>query len=105
MHPFDKFAEKYNEHRSRKGRGAFIDVILALLPILLPLIQDCFQSNSAKPRALRRRFLNRARIASALMRTQSGLDWQDAFDAADDCFDVADAATDADLVEFIECCK
>ena len=105
MHPFEKFEEMYNEVRSKKGHGGFIDVILALLPVILPLIQDCFKTNSVNPRAVRRRLFNRARIASGLMKTQAGLTWKDAFDAADDCFDVADAASDADVQEFIECCK
>lgn len=102
MHPFDNFAAKYGEVRSRKGRGAFIDILIALIPVIVPLIQDCFKANA---QAVRRRLFNRARLAVGIMRAQPGLSFADAFEAADDCFDVADQATDAEVEDFIRCCK
>lgn len=102
MHPFDKFAEKYAEHRSRKGRGAFIDILISLIPVIIPLIQGCF---NATPRAVRRRLFSRARLAAEIRKMQPDLTYAEAFEAADDCFDVADAASDQEVQEFIQCCK
>lgn len=89
---------------SKRGEGYKFDptLIIAIISALIPLIANCF---NPKPQALRRRFLNRARVAAAIRREQPGLSFQEAFDEADNLFDLADKATDEELQLLInDCC-
>lgn len=77
-------------------------IIIAIISAIIPLIQNCFQRS---PQALRRRLLNRSRLAAAIRR-ETGVAWPVAFSQADDLFDLAGAATDSELQLLIDdCCR
>lgn len=101
MHPFEKFEQRFGETRSVNGHKGWLDFIKDVLPAVLPLILDCFNPT---PEALKRPLFNRTRLAINIKR-RANVTWQEAYDAADDCFAVAKAATDEELREFIQCCK
>lgn len=75
-------------------------IVIMIITALLPLIQDCFKP---KPATLRRRFLNRARVVTSLRR-HAGMSWAEAWVEANNLFDLADAASDADLQLLIDDC-
>jgi hypothetical protein len=77
-------------------------IIITILAALIPLIQQCLAN---RPSALRRRLLNRPRVVVAIRRERPDLSWSDASKLADQCFDLADKASDAELKLFIkDCC-
>lgn len=102
MHPFDKFEEMFGQVRSKNGHKGFIDFLVTILPAVLPLIIECFNPT---PAALRRPLFNRARLAAAIRRHDPSVTFAEAFEAADDCFQVAKEATDEELQEFVKCCR
>jgi hypothetical protein len=94
---------RLSEGRARRGLGIDFITIIGIITALLPLIQNCF---NPQPQALRRRLLNRARLAVAMRRENPGLTLRQAMDEADAMFDLADKATDAELQLLIDdCCK
>lgn len=81
---------------------ATIALIMALLQAAIPMIQQCF---TPKPAALRRKFLNRAKLAVNIMR-ETGLGPVKAFVEADRMLDIAQKASDEELQMVIDdCCS
>lgn len=91
------------EGRTRRGLGIDFITIISIISAIVPLIQGCF---NPKPAALRRRLLNRARLAVAIRRENPDLALAQAMSEADAVFDLADQATDAELQMLVDdCCK
>ena len=91
--------------QSKSGDGVQFDpaIIIAFISALIPLIQGCFKP---KPSSLRRRVFNRARFANAIRRENPSISYSQAFAEADNCFALADKATDAELQLVIDdCCS
>ena len=78
-------------------------ILITIIGAIIPLIQNCFKP---KPANLRRRFLNRARVANAIRRENASIGYEAAFAEADNLFTLADKATDAELQLLIDdCCS
>lgn len=75
-------------------------IIIAIIVAIIPLLQQCFQRNAS---ALRRRPLNRIRVAAAIRR-ETGASWRDSQVLAERVFDVADNSTDAEINAFVAAC-
>lgn len=85
-------------------------IIIAIISAILPLIlQMC------NPKTMRRRFVNRSRLALNILdecerrgitkEDGSSIDFRDAFVLADATFDLADAASEDELLAFKhDCC-
>ena len=101
---FDLFTAKVADKLSAKYTGnQAIDwqMILDFLIKIIPLVAGCFL---ARPKTLRRRLGNHARVAIAAR--QVGVNGAEAREWANAVFDAADEATDAELQSFIDdCCS
>lgn len=83
------------------GKVGFDPAIISLIiSTIIPIIQGCFKPT---PQALRRKFLNRARVAAGLVQN-TGQSWSDAFDQSDELFDLAREAKDEELQLLIDDC-
>lgn len=101
---FDVLEQRMGDRfAARTGGRAGFDptIVIGLITVLLPMIQNCFK---ARPAQLRRRLGNRARLVTGLRRERPDLGWREAAEAVDDLFDVADKAKDEELVEFAAYC-
>ena len=99
---FKLFEERVTKRKQTPNAAIDLTVIFTILAAIIPLIQGCFNPTSA---ILKRRFLNRARIAIALRQQDRSLTFAQAFAEADDLLDVANEATDEELTLFIKDCK
>lgn len=100
---FDLLEERYAARAARDGVEFDPLIIIAIIGMLVQVIQGCFQRS---PQAMRRRLLNRARLAVGLRERMPNLMWVEAFRQADLLFDMADEATDDELQLLItDCCN
>lgn len=104
MNSFELFEQKLGAKLNPSGQEVRFDptIILMILGIIIPLIQQCFFPSAAR---LRQRRLMRPRLIAAIKREARELTWEEVRQAADACFDVADEATEDECQAFIkECC-
>ena len=88
--------------RESNGMTAFDPAaLIAIIQAIIETIQKCRNPNA---KALRRRLLNRPRLAAAIQRNSSGLNWAQALQEADKAFDLADKATEDELKLLIDDC-
>jgi len=78
--------------------------IIAIITAIMSVLQSC---TNPTPRALRRRRVNRARLAAALRQHHNEvLAWPQAFEDADELLKLADEANNDELQLLIDdCCK
>lgn len=94
----DRLAKKISE---KEGVGFDPITIIMIIAALIPLIQNCF---NASPKALKKRMLNKARIAAALRR-EAGWSVTECLQKAEWVMDLADEAEDQELAALIEECR
>ena len=77
--------------------------LIAIIQAIIEMVQKCRNPNA---KALRRRLLNRARLAAAIQKSYPGLNWAQALQEADKVFDLADMATEDEPRMLIDdCCR
>ena len=94
--------ERLVKSKSTGDAGFDPVTIITIITALIPLIQGCF---SPKPQSLRRRFLNRSRVAAAIRRADMSISFQESFVEADNLFSLADQATNEELQLLIDDCS
>lgn len=101
-------SQRYAESKSSVEGMEFDPATIAMIiAALLPVIQQCF---NPKPSTLRRKFLNRAKLARSIWETANDrgmqMSFAQAFKEADGLFDLANRASDDELRLLIsDCCS
>lgn len=87
---------------SQNGVGFDPTIIITLITVLLPLIQNCFKP---KPAMLRRRGFAKIRAIHGLREKSPGLSRRDAEEIVEAGYEVLDESSDEEVQGFIdECC-
>lgn len=96
------FEERMAAKLSGSGVGFDPTIIITLITVLLPLIQNCFKP---KPAMLRQRGFTKIRLVHGLREKSPGLSRSDARAIVDAAYEVADDSSDEEVQGFIdECC-
>jgi len=99
----DLAEERITARQAKNGMEFDPASIITIITAIMKVLQGC---TNPTPRAMRRRMLNRARLASALRQHDNSLPWAQAFQDADELFTLADEAKNEELQLLIDdCCK